>query len=83
MVQITSKFLALSAIFATTYALSLPKRDVTQVETDIASISTQVNALNTTINAYPTTGGSIAGALVCNFCIYSYAPRLIRTCQGY
>ena len=64
MVQIASKFLALGAIFATTYALSLPKRDVTQVEADIASISTQVTNLDNAINAFPDTGGSITAALV-------------------
>lgn len=72
MVQITSKFLVLGALFATTYAVSLPKRDVAKVETDIASISTQVTSLDTTVNAFPDTGGSITAALVRSSCLYSF-----------
>jgi len=66
MVQIVSKFLALGAVFATAYSLSLPKRDVSQVESDIASISTQVTSLDNAINAFPDTGGSLTAALAIN-----------------
>ncbi|KAF7974267.1 hypothetical protein HWV62_13056 [Athelia sp. TMB] len=66
MVQVASKFLVFGAMFATTYALSLPKRDITQVEADIASISTQVTSLDTAVNAFPDTGGSLTQALAIN-----------------
>lgn len=77
MVQIASKFLVLSVLFAATYAVSLPKRDVTQVETDIASISTQVTSLDTVVNAFPDTGGSITDALVSISC-FLFLQRILK-----